>query len=499
MARARTTKAVAQRIDLNYFKRATPFKRAKLWLAVLAPAVAVLWIGWHFFSGDARVYSSGRLSAAHAVLEKQCEACHVRSAGGFSATAADSACLACHDGPEHHPIGPERRAAQRDTKLRCAECHVEHRGAVHFAGESGKACARCHGDPRAGTGSTKYSWRIRALDDGHREFAALRPLDGSPPRDPGTIKLNHALHMKLIRRGASGPTVQLSCSECHRPAASTDSHWEYRDESYATAIATYTGREEFEPNSSQGLPTKRPRSDRQLMAPPMFANACARCHLLTFDKRFDEGVPHDRPDVVHSFLVKKFSEYIASHPAELREVQEPGRTLAGRDAGLQGRAASPTQWVAERVAVAEELLWHKTCAECHAITGAQLQDVRIARWDAAGGVSTGGGSNGSGIILSEMKLPRIEGARTKLQWLPYSRFDHDAHTGFSCTGCHSNALKSTESSDVLIPGIAVCQTCHADGAGHASAQCTECHTYHDWSKLKEVKPAFTLPALRGGS
>src|ERR1700741_4522895 len=91
MARTRTTKAVAQRIDLNYFKRATAFKRAKLWLVILAPALALVWIGWHFFCGDQRVYSSGRLSEVHAVLEKQCAACHVREAGGFSGQAGGAA------------------------------------------------------------------------------------------------------------------------------------------------------------------------------------------------------------------------------------------------------------------------------------------------------------------------------------------------------------------------------------------------------------------------
>src|SRR5215470_15248499 len=103
MARTRTTKAVAQRIDLNYFKKPTPFKSARLWLAIVAPAIALVWIGWHRLGRDDRVYSSGPLSSAHAVLEKQCAACHVRQAGGFSASAADSACLACHDGPPHHP------------------------------------------------------------------------------------------------------------------------------------------------------------------------------------------------------------------------------------------------------------------------------------------------------------------------------------------------------------------------------------------------------------
>jgi NADH:ubiquinone oxidoreductase subunit F (NADH-binding) len=37
---------------------------------------------------------------------------------------------------------------------------------------------------------------------------------------------------------------------------------------------------------------------RETMVPPKFATACAGCHLLTFDKRFDVGVPHDKPEVV---------------------------------------------------------------------------------------------------------------------------------------------------------------------------------------------------------
>ena len=494
MARMRTTKAVAQRIDLNYFKKATPFKRAKLWLAIIAPALALLWIGTRFFRGDHRVYSSGQLSEAHAVLEKQCAVCHVRQAGGFSAKTGDAACLACHDGPPHHP----EMTSSGAPKLGCAQCHSEHRGRVRLAAVRTRTCAECHGNLGAAGAGSHFATNIRSFAGGHPEFAALRGTSGVGPRDPGTIKLNHALHMTAIRRGPNGPTVQLECGDCHRPSRTTEAHWEYGDKNYADAMVSYTGAESFEPGGTRGLPTKQPWSDRQLMAPVKFANACAGCHSLAFDRRFEEGAPHDRPDVVHAFLVKRFSEYIAAHPAELREVQEPGRTLAGRDAGLQNRTASPAQWIAERVAVAEELLWHKTCAQCHTISGSQLQDVKIARWDAASRRESLVRSNGIETSLSEVKLPRIDGARTRLQWLPHARFDHDAHTGFSCTSCHANALKSTDSSDVLIPGIATCQACHADGPGHARAQCAECHTYHDWSKRKEVKPVFTLPALRGG-
>src|SRR5258708_36545918 len=84
----------------------------------------MVWIGWQVLRRDNRVYSSGRLSEAHAVLEKQCAACHVLQAGEFSANAADSACLACHDGPEHHP----EATAGNAPRLSCGEWHAEHRG-----------------------------------------------------------------------------------------------------------------------------------------------------------------------------------------------------------------------------------------------------------------------------------------------------------------------------------------------------------------------------------
>ena len=489
MARTRTTKTVAQRIDLNYFKRATPFKRMKLWLAIVAPAIALVWIAWHFLGHDNRVYSSGRLSGAHAVLENECGACHVRQSGGFSATAADSACLSCHDGPVHH-------ATNVNLKLACTECHMEHRGRVNLVATKNPSCAQCHSDLSAANRDSTYAKHIRSFADGHPEFAALRSVAGKPASDSTTIKLNHALHMKLIRRGPTGPMVQLDCGDCHRTSASADTHWEFGDENYAATMVAYTAAQQFEPGGSRGLPTKQPWSDRQLMAPVKFANACAGCHLLTFDKRFDEGVPHDNPEVIDAYLAKKFAGYIAIHPAELREMQDPQRKLTGRVAGPVGRTVSAGQWVAERVTVAEELLWHKTCVQCHAISVTPLQDVKIARWNVVGETRVRDAESHASAEGVESKLPVIAAARTRLQWLPHARFDHDAHTGFSCESCHQNAARSTESSDILIPGIATCQKCHAQGSDHTESRCFECHTYHDWAQRKEVKATFTLPALR---
>jgi len=464
MPRTRTTKKLAQRIDLNYFKRPTPLKRAKFWLSALLPLLALLWIAWRGFSGDHRVYSSGRMSRSHAVLEKECSACHLQQASAFSAKAADSACLDCHDGPIHHAVSPIG-----GKHLACAECHTEHRGRINISAASDQACASCHADLTGEPGPPRYAAHIRSFADGHPEFTALRPVAAVPARSPGTIKLNHAIHMKPVRRGPNGPIVNLECGDCHRPAT-VNTRWNYADAAYVSASVTYTDKEELVPVNAEILGSRRPSSGRELMAPVKFATACAACHLLTFDKRFDQGVPHDQPSVIFPFLVKKFTDYIAAHPGELHETRNPDQDLTGKPLPPRTRTYTPNEWVTARVTDSLDLLWRKTCNQCHTLTFGLRADA----------------------------LPIVTDAETTVRWMPHAKFDHDAHRGFTCVSCHPKALTSTESSDILLPGIATCKTCHAPGPDHADSRCSECHTYHDWSKRKEVTPKFTLPALRTG-
>lgn len=490
MARTRTTKKLAQRIDLNYFKRPTPLKRAKLWLTILLPAIALVWIVAHFVMRDSRVYSSGRLANPHAVFETQCAACHVREAGSYSAKAENSACLACHDGPIHH--------TEQTRTPDCAECHVEHRGKINLSAASNQACADCHSDLTGHGGAAHYASGIRSFEDGHPEFVALK----TGAHDLGTIKLNHMLHMKPIRSAPNGPNVQLVCGDCHRSvAAAGSSPWPYADAKYMAAAVSYTDKDQFVAERSSGLMRRNPPTGRELMAPVKFATACARCHLLTFDKRFEEGVPHDKPEVVHAFLLKTFSAFIAAHPNELREMEDPARDLTGKPLSPRMRTVTASQWIQEKVTVAEELLSHKTCAQCHQMMQTKLPDTSIARWSPTNPAVTAGDSGAMANVTpspSAGLIAAVAPANTTQRWLPHSKFDHDAHAGFACASCHGKAMTSTETSDVLIPGIATCKTCHAPGPNHAESRCFECHTYHDWSRRKEVKPTFTLPALHTG-
>jgi hypothetical protein len=297
--------------------------------------------------------------------------------------------------------------------------------------------------------------------------------------------------MKPIRRGPNGPNVQLECGNCHRPTA-VDADLTYSDPSYRAAAVNHKNTDEFLSIRTDGLRPPKPLSGRELMAPVRFANACAACHLLTFDKRFDEGVPHDKPEIIHAFLLRRFQLYIAAHPGDVRVTRDPNRDLTGKPIPAEVRVLSPAQWVVERTADAEELLWRKTCKQCHTLDSPEknpgaLIPSSIPKMEL-----------GATSAAPRKMLPYVELANVTLRWMPHAKFDHDGHRGFSCASCHAKALTSTESSDVLLPGIETCKKCHAPGPEHAESRCSECHTYHDWSKRKEVTPKFALPALRSG-
>jgi hypothetical protein len=65
------------------------------------------------------------------------------------------------------------------------------------------------------------------------------------------------------------------------------------------------------------------------------------------------------------------------------------------------------------------------------------------------------------------------------RFLRPARFDHAQHTPLECSDCH-DALHSPSSSDVLVPGIERCITCHGAETASFKAQstCTSCHVFH---------------------
>lgn len=443
LRRTRTTKTLARRIDLQYFTRPHGLRRWRFWLSVTVPVLALGWLVTQRAQGGQKAYSSGPLAKSHAVFTQQCSLCHVTRAGAFFKNVQDEACLTCHDAPVHH--------ANQTFTPACSSCHLEHRGSVRLAATSAASCTQCHAKLEARGGSPHYAVSISGFERSHPEFSLL--TKGTV--DPGKIRLNHYLHMQPNVVGPGGKRVQMSCEDCHqRPGEEPSS--------------PYAGK------AGQAAPVNTHHIDHAAraayMSPVRFANHCAGCHTLQFDGRFgDEQVPHDKPEIVHAFLVQQFQRYIAANPAALHQTEPPNRQVPGR-VRIPRVARNANEWVQFRVDDAEWLLWSKTCKQCHSLQA------------------------------TPDPLPLIATAEVRTRWLEHAEFDHHAHRMMECVACHARALESHDTTNVLLPGIQTCRECHRDAtASHevAEARCFECHQYHDWSKARRPKGQFSIPELRG--
>src|SRR5262245_17970516 len=83
MARVRTQKAVASRIDLNYHAKPHPWRATRLTLVILCTLLAAGWFAWSSVSvKDGRltlvdtIHNPGHVTGAHAMFETKCIECH---------------------------------------------------------------------------------------------------------------------------------------------------------------------------------------------------------------------------------------------------------------------------------------------------------------------------------------------------------------------------------------------------------------------------------------
>jgi len=455
--RTRSAKKLAQRIDLHYFKHAPPLRRWRTILSIAAPLLGLLWLGAMAAAGSRAAFSSGPVSASHAFAEAKCEVCHVRDTS-FRAHVGASACLTCHDAPAH--------ALNQPAPPDCATCHREHKGRVALSVTADAFCTDCHGSltpagsalgdagagKRApGSGNTAsgsggaegrelpfvskdpIARTVTAFPSGHPDFASAK----AGAADPGTLAFNHAVHMSDDLRGPAGPE-DLQCVACHKPEIARVS-------------------------------SKR-KASAGLMAALNYEQQCARCHPLFFDERIEVAAPHEEPAAVRAFVERSLREYIARHPGDISLADPPSRRVPlnfPRPAEPPARTAA--EWVERRTARAEAVLWGRTCSYCHQLPAA---DSRV--------------EDGQRLRA----LPVIAPSRLTTHWMPKAAFDHAPHLMVECASCHA-AQESRKTSDVLMPRVETCATCHAPAKG-ARADCVECHGYHDWAKAHPVSPRFKV-------
>jgi hypothetical protein len=445
--RVRTAKTLAERIDLNYFKRAHGLRRWRYILSIAIPAIAVLWIAGYAAAGNRQPYSAGPVSSAHAFAEMKCEVCHTspNATAGYRAHVSDQACLTCHDAPAH--------AVNQTPPPDCSNCHVEHSGRVQLAKVGDGRCIDCHGDLKTTHGAPSVAANLGRFASAHPEFAVSR----QGAKDPGTIKFNHAVHLqKDGARSLTGIEI-LQCTDCHKPSG--DAPRAHRP---------------------PRIPDPAPRAPSAgVMSTVNYAQNCARCHGLEFDYRIEQPAPHDTPEVVRAAVRTALRNYIAAHPGEISKADDPRRVPLNFPRAPEPPTRNAAEWVARRANNAERLLWSR-CDMCHVrgktvtVTVSQAQPVA----DPGRSVSV------------PVSGPAFAASNLTTRWMPRAAFDHTPHLIVQCGDCHA-AESSRLTSDVLMPNQATCATCHAPSRG-AEARCFECHQYHDWRKSHAVRPAFKL-------
>ena len=260
-----------------------------------------------------------------------------------------------------------------------------------------------------------------------------RSNDAHVARDTTALRLNHALHLKRGLRGKDGPTT-LQCSSCHQSG-------------------------------------DRPG----VMAPVNFERHCQDCHTLGFDERLSQvQVPHGAAAEVYPFLFAQYANLLL--PRAGADTDWSKRSGNGGYEIPKGGALADTKeqrrlitQVTQHARTAERELFTKTgCVLCHDVSKR----------------NSGGDDADSLTTVYEVKEPRMPKV-----WFPAAHFSHKPHEEVTCESCHTGVTKSSKSSDVLMPRVAVCKECHTQEpkVGFVASGCVMCHGYHDAKPLPTEK------------
>jgi hypothetical protein len=481
----------ASRVPLNYFRGTS---RRKWIITIVCLLVVGGLVGASVASGYWRnLASPGKVHRVHAAFENDCAVCHApmqptSSRNGLQGIlgvgpVSDELCKNCHLGPPHHAIEKPGDAGT------CSSCHVEHRGrTADLSQVHDSTCVRCHdnlsahvqGDP------PRFALKVTSFASDHPQFNIGTGKDRQPlgkAVDPGKLKFNHKAHLtagiryeerdsggwtlgqisdpalreryrKAQPKGKDSDTdlVQLDCVSCHQLDA-TD--------------APKAG-------PGQNLPL---RTRGEYMLPVTYEQHCQACHPLSFDPSLPTvQVPHLlQPAEVTRFLWGAYTERAAKAPDLPKRLATdrpmPGQNLSRVELEERKRIGGEVDKVKSflfRTDLDKAKLFvfegRTTCGLCHNYER-NPNDKEPGK-------------------IAPPNLPQV--------WYSHATFNHAAHKAVECVACHDAARKSTQSSDVLLPDVDNCRTCHAPSSGSLFAgkssgpnrggvrhECVTCHRYHN--------------------
>lgn len=335
----------------------------------------------------------------------------------------DSGCVGCH--------AVSRHTTQLENavlgEIRCATCHLEHNEPPQLVNQHQALCSNCHAQLPADIELQKAG---DFLDD-HPDFkvSLTRPVE----LEDGSLDWQ-VEHVDLL-------------------AASNDERsnlkFDHKVHLKADGIMTPDGNRVVECNECH-----MPEPGGARMLPVSMDEHCADCHTLAFDPDDpSRTVPHGDPEAVMQALIEYYSARLLGDDPDAvdRRVRRPGQQLSRAD---RDRVAAEAR--GQAVEVAEDLFERRACVNCHEVT------------------ATGG------------ELPwHVQAVQLTEHFFPHTNFSHAAHDTevTACDSCH-DATNSETATDLLMPGIDDCRTCHGSGerrrnsASQLPSTCVMCHGFH---------------------
>lgn len=430
-----------------------PGKRGMAWLlTILVLGLCIAWplkarhdrqaraAAFAHFQAD-EMWSAGHLSQAHTSLQHNCTACHVKP---FESV-RDAACATCHRDVHGHADPFRLARAQPDLTAwgrlqlrvkqaldlppgRCIDCHREHEGAQRMPPTPQHFCSDCHGELSAKLPDTRLG-DAADFATSHPSFSPAvitgwkgeRPILqrvplAAHPREQSGLKFPHALHLS-----ATGGAAQM-----------------------ARRLGIGAGLE------CRDCHTVNPDGIR--FRPVEMERNCAMCHDLAFDRVGGtvRTLRHGDPAQVIADLRAVYGGRTVPAPAILSPFarRPPGGAALERSGTRYVRfAGAPGAEAAIRAVFSPG----GACYDCHTVEAPT-----------------------SGSLAY-----RIAPVAFPARYVQHGWFDHRSHSGQSCATCHA-AAGSKDASDLLLPDIATCRTCHGGErtAKPVASSCAMCHDYH---------------------
>ncbi|MDE2256447.1 MAG: cytochrome c3 family protein, partial [Xanthomonadaceae bacterium] len=374
-------------------------------------------------------WNPGTLDAAHHFFARDCTRCHQTA----FLTVRDKACLACHANTAAH-ADPVKFNLPQLGNAQCRTCHQDHQGLRGLIRRDQRLCSDCHADLKARTKGASSFADVSDFGTNHPEFKVNLPqwdANGkfAPVRTTWTADLKEDSGLKFNHEKHLKPEG-LNTPNGHRVLTCATCHV--------------------------------PDAGGAKMRPVNFETMCHDCHKLGFDTLApDREVPHGKVAAVAYTL----SEYYAKVALEggYQDARSPDIVQQRRRPGApplsQQQQQEALAWARQRAREATDSLFTgKACSTCHKVTPPRTPDDT---WHVA--------------------PVRVSGV-----WYADAKFTHARHTTIKCADCHVGAPKSKQSSDLLIPGIANCRTCHggAKAKNKVATTCIACHDYHQSATLK---------------